>query len=212
MFRTTCLSIALGLALVASGAMAFPASAQGTVRGHGAPPAPKPTVDRDQRRGVRETDAVQWEIRDSAVKTCQRYMLANARRAGSNQPSMLTPKDAGMTWSGDGGNWGFDIIRVVDGTNKIICGKLTPNVKDKMGLWSTKKHSWLDSGLKWTGSIAQVWTVKGITTVAREGVTYQRFAIFNEVDLRYLMLCHDETDKAKNDQALCLYDAVIPPG
>lgn len=211
MFRTTRLTIALGLALAGAGLAALPASAQGTVRDRDGPPAPKPTLDRDHRTGPRPTDPVQWEIRGAAVNTCEKYMLANASRAGLERPSMLTPTDKGTGWSKDGGNWGFDLVRKVDGGSRIMCGNLNPGIKDKLGLFSTKKQAWLDAHLKWTTSIPQVWTVKHITSVKREGITYQRFAIFNEVELRYLMLCHDEGDKKKNSEALCLYDAVVYP-
>ena len=127
-----------------------------------------------------------------------------------SQPSMLTPKDAGTGWSNDGGNWGFQITRRVSDGVRLVCKTFGSNNPDAFSLISHKKGNGLDDHLKWSNS-SEVWTIKHATTVSREGITYQRFAIFSERERRYLMLCDRENDRARNNEELCLYDAVVYP-
>lgn len=197
MFRITCLCIALGLAITGYDLSALPATAQGTVREHGAPPAPKPTVDRDQRRGVRENDPVQWEIRGSVVNPCFGYPLFNVVRAGRGQSNMLAADGTKTGWAKDGGNWGF-------GLEGYVC--LATTIKTNLQIWSARANRFLRNDLSLGQKQGAVWRVVRIKTVKREGVTYQRFAIFHVYERRFLMVCHDEADRKKNGTDLCLYD------
>jgi hypothetical protein len=207
MSRAARLAMLASLALAAAGLAALPAQAQGTVREHrGGPPAPTPTEDRDQRRGARENDPVQWEVRGSVVKPCINFQISNLRREGLGRDSILTPNGGGLGWvERNGGDWMLAVEKKDITWPCTMAGNVGPEVL--LSLYNKGNNRFLSYKLGWDDELHRMWHVKRVKTVKRDGLTYSRFAIYNTGYKRFLMLCHDEADRAKNNDKLCLYNA-----
>ena len=198
MFRTFAVVLAL-LCIVSP-----PAFAQGTIRKNGGPPAPQPTDDRDQRRGARENDPVQWEVRRS-MQHCLPLMISNLRREGLSRPSMLSPSIPQIKWSDDGGDWHVVYDRFYP-FQPCRMGSSRYKFDEPTALFNSRNKRYLNTRLTWDILPQFVWNVRQRKGRERNGVKYERFALLSIVDRRYLMLCHDDVDARKNNETLCYYN------
>jgi hypothetical protein len=201
--------------------VSLPAFGQGTVRSHGhttgGPPAPTPTVDRDQRNrvtDVREDDPKQWEVR-GPMQHCMRMMISNLRRAQASdrRPSMLTPTYPQYYWSNDGGDWGVVTPHFYIPFSPCVMGSGNATYgAEPFALYSDRKGRYLNTRLTWDTAPQYVWKLNGRhARKPRNGVGYYtRFALFNVDEGRYLMLCrHDDPDARKRNEQLCYYNVPL---
>ena len=226
MIRFARAAAAVGLALTAFGAMALPASAQGTVRGHGGPPAPKPTVDRDHRTQTIHFDEVtpmeeraQWETTSPFYVTWSQP-LYNARRDSLRLSSGWTfrrmpsgQRDrTGWGTLQTGAIWAFKQDPVTPLTPAAGVGA-GPPFKDGTfyALWNKATDRYLDQNGQWSDKPLYIWMLKDLQLGEGARGKVYRFALYNILERKYLMLCHSEKNAAKNREELCYYDASGKP-
>jgi hypothetical protein len=212
-------ALVLIAALAACGAAA-PASAQGTVRRHGDPPAPNPTIDRDHRRGesVRATELVQWEIRSLSALTF--VSLTNARRIALDMPGgLMNPVNGNRGQNASGWSPSGDRLILLRDTDRLAPGPFTPvnpapalRPGEFFSIYDYSHGAWLDADGKWGTEPAYIWKAMQIREQVDETGRRLRFALWNSARRKFLMLCHRSPFRPANDTALCLFDETGRPG